>query len=118
MSNGGMCYGTKTEGRKGEAVVELNFKSGQQGRYQLSKDGQVKKRAVYYLEGMLSIIIAEVLGRRICTTQRKKMLIIAFQVTIREMVLVQRPFWSPANHAMPVGPHTARGKGQLKRDTE
>ena len=36
-------------------------------------------------------------------------------MSIRKMVLVQRPSWSPVNHAMHITASTANGKGQPKR---
>lgn len=39
----------------------------------------------------------------------------AFQMSIRKMVLVQRPSWSPVNHAMHITARTASGKGQPRR---
>lgn len=39
----------------------------------------------------------------------------AFQMSIRKMVLEQRPSWSPVNHAMHITARTASGKGQPRR---
>ena len=66
--------------------------------------------------GTVLVIHVGLLGGRKRITQRNEMFIIAFPMTIREMVLAQRPFWSPANHAVPVSADTAKGTGQPRRD--
>lgn len=43
------------------------------------------------------------------------MLIMAFRAAIREMVLLQRPSWSPANQTMQVAANTANGPVQPER---
>lgn len=65
--------------------------------------------------GTMLVIRAGLLGGKKRTTQRDEILIVAFLMTIREMVWVQRPFWSPVTHARPVSDDTAKGTGQPRR---